>query len=287
MRLIDHRKKKSKKRQSKKLFVLIIVFGVAGVIGWLLFKQSTASSPGAEDSMLEVVSAPERIPDDYKVFSPEEFQQLYENITYPNTTYLDKPPSITGNEIADQRIRTIAESRGYVLRSAPVASIFKADDPRLSAGKDDLLQEKALQSWKELEQAAIAENIPLKLNSGYRSVEFQREIFLSRLNATGATASTIAAGQSDNLVLSVLKEAALPGYSRHHTGYTVDFVCGNGVQSFKVTTCFEWLKADNYLNAKKHGWIPSYPEGVQDQGPEPEPWEYVWVSKEALWKEAN
>jgi LAS superfamily LD-carboxypeptidase LdcB len=188
---------------------------------------------------------------------------------------MQAPPEITGNVKADERIRTIALSRGYVLRSVPVASINKTGEPRVTT--DDLLQEKAYTAWQSLKAAAKADGIPLQFNSGYRSVEMQRELFLGRLSASGVSYSQIANGGADNAVVSVLKQAALPGYSRHHTGYTIDLVCANGTQSFEVTTCFKWLSDDNYRNAKKHGWIPSYPDGADEQGPEPEPWEYVWV----------
>lgn len=113
----------------------------------------------------------------------------------------------------------------------------------------------------------------------------QRQLFLSRLRASGVSTAQIANGQADSQIVTVLSQAAIPGYSRHHTGYTVDFVCANGTQTFETTTCFKWLSADNYLNAKKYGWIPSYPDGANQQGPEPEPWEYVWVGVPTLLKD--
>jgi len=33
---------------------------------------------------------------------------------------------------------------------------------------------------------------------------------------------------------------------------------------------------------KRFGFIPSYPENSGKQGPEPEPWEYVWVGEDVL-----
>lgn len=288
MRLIDHNKKKVKKSKQKGHALAFVVGAcLIAISAWVFYNRETKSEPLKDNGIEVEVDYPEYIEGEFKTFTPEEFLQLYETILYPNTNNLTEPPEITGDAQADERIRAIAESRGYSLRSVPVASIQKADEPRLTVGSDDLLQEKALAAWNDLERAAQDEGIPLRLNSGYRSIESQRELFLQRLSAAGASVATIRSGSADNAVVSVLKQAALPGYSRHHTGYTVDFVCGNGVQSFEVTTCFKWLKADNYLNAKKFGWIPSYPEGVENQGPEPEPWEYVWVSKPALWKEAT
>jgi len=88
---------------------------------------------------------------------------------------------------------------------------------------------------------------------------------------------------SDSELDGILATTAIPGYSRHHTGYTVDIGCGNEPAiAFELTVCFDWLSANNYKNAKTYGWIPSYPEGAGQQGPEPETWEYVWVGIDAL-----
>lgn len=290
MRIIEPPKRHKKKRIKNRFFISLLIILLAGASVFAYFKlyhktDSSGSSSAAVLAETEQAAQQNTNPSDgdFKYFSGPEFLTLYQNIAYPNTEHLREQPVITGNEAADARIKTIAESRGYVLRSVPIYSINKTNEPRLA--DDDLLQEKALVAWHELKDAAKAAGIPLQLNSGYRSIEMQRELFLSRLKATGVTYAQIAAGQADNQVVATLHMTAPPGYSRHHTGYTVDFVCANGYQSFEVTTCFKWLSDNNYLNAKKHGWIPSYPEGTSNQGPEPEPWEYVWVGKQALLKE--
>lgn len=281
----------SNTKKPKILAVTTTLLLMIGVVGYFIFANKDAANKSVDaDNNITLdskytESVLQTSDEDYRYFSGNDFLRLYEGIAYPNTQHLSLPPYITGHTAADERIRSIASSRGYTLRSVPVASITKTDEPRLRIGDDDLLQEKALAAWRDLKAAANADSIPLELNSGYRSVEAQRELFLSRLHATGVTYSEIAAGSADSLVVEVLRWAALPGYSRHHTGYTIDVVCANGVQSFETTTCFKWLSDNNYLNAKKHGWIPSYPEGVDNQGPEPEPWEYVWVGQRTLLKE--
>lgn len=222
-------------------------------------------------------------PEDLKTFTGEDFQKLYDSISYPNTQAIRLTPVITGDKTVDERIVTIAKSRGYETHSVPVAPIDKvvvAD----SIG-DDLLQPSASEAWQKIKEASEKDGIPLKLNSGYRSIEMQRQLFLDRLRATGASNSQIANGSADQQIVSVLEQAAIPGFSRHHTGYTVDFICANGAQSFKTTTCFKWLKDNNYYNTKRFGWIPSYPEGASEQGPEPEPWEYVWIGVQSLLKD--
>ncbi len=261
--------------------VLVIIGSV-----WFLAQRLSPDTPVQNDGVVLAdqkqhdrrISAPQR--QEFKQFAGDDFKILYESIAYPNTQHLLQPPEITGNLEADNRIRTIALSRGYVLRSVPVAPIEKSNEPDLAS--DGLLQQKALAAWGELKSAAHEAGIPLKLNSGYRSVEMQRQLFLGRLRALNVTTSQIARGQADSQVVEVLSRAAIPGYSRHHTGYTIDLLCGTAVQAFETTTCFKWLSQDNYINAKKFGWIPSYPENTNNQGPEPESWEYVWVGKNAV-----
>lgn len=217
-------------------------------------------------------------------FKPRDFTALYSSFAYPNVQEITNPPVITGNTLADKRIRELAESRGYSLRSVPVASISKTNEPNLEG--DDLLQPLALSAWQDLKASAKTAGVPLRLLSGYRSIAYQRQLFTQRLAAAGAYPVDIANGVADEKVIQVLGLTAPPGYSRHHNGYTIDVACypkGSFVP-FAKSQCFEWLRKQNYLVAKEHGWIPSYPEGMEAQGPEPEAWEYVWVGRDALVK---
>lgn len=217
-------------------------------------------------------------------FTADQFKHLYNTFAYPNTQEVTSPPQITGNPQADSRIQQLAEKRGYELRSIPVAPISKTYEKDLEG--DDLLQPLALSGWQDLKAAAKKDSIPLRLLSGYRSIEYQRNLLVQRLSVAGAYTADIANGLADAKVDVVLSKTAPPGYSRHHTGYTIDLACypNGGFVEFEKSSCFSWIKADNYKIAKENGWIPSYPNGTQKQGPEPEPWEYVWVGKDSLMK---
>lgn len=226
----------------------------------------------------------DQTPKTIQEFSPDDFRALYTSFAYPNVQEITSPPVITGNALADKRIRDIAEARGYALRSVPVAPISKANEPDLEG--DDLLQPLALSAWQDLKASADAAGVPLRLLSGYRSISYQQQLFTQRLVASGAYSVDIANGIADKQVIRVLATTAPPGYSRHHNGYTIDLACypnGSFVE-FAKSSCFEWLRKQNYMVAKEHGWIPSYPEGADAQGPEPEAWEYVWVGRDALVK---
>lgn len=294
MPVVDHKSILHKKQRSSKRKTVIFLIVVAVCSALLIFyfknrsnndekqnQQATATSSVASNSVNG--TSTEKHPNGF--YTGEQFQELYDSLAFPNTTPLSSAPVITGNPSADKRIQTIAESRGYVLRSVPVLPIVKTDEPRLGLDgfNDDLLQPLAYDAWLNLEKAAKADGIPLQLNSGYRSIETQRELFLGRLRATGVSETEIVNGSADNKIVDVLSKAAPPGYSRHHTGYTIDLFCNDGTGSdFDKTACFDWLKEDNYQNAKNNNWIPSYPEDASDQGPEPEPWEYVWIDQQIL-----
>lgn len=212
-----------------------------------------------------------------KNFTGQQFFELYNGFAYPNTARIDENTPITGNEAADKRIRTIAIDRGYALRSAPVTNTFKEVAPGM------VLQQRAAQPWFDMQAEAKKDGIGLGLTAAFRPAEEQRQIFTERLAQTNINPDMIATGNFDAQVSQVLRMTAIPGYSRHHTGYTIDISCENDPRtSFQYTVCFEWLSANNYEHAKKHGWIPSYPEGSGKQGPDPEAWEYVWVGTPAL-----
>ncbi len=292
MRVIEptsiHRRHTTKKKNHRKnpkrtlavlLGLIIVAFGFLFLANnyretALRQKPNTGIAAASTVSELNKVAGARDV--GFKYFAGDQFQRLYESIAYPNTQPIQDLPKITSNSAADSRIRTIAESRGYTLRNVPVLPIVKTNAPNVK--EDDLLQPKAYTAWLVLKGLAKKDHVPLALNSGYRSIDLQRDLFLSRLNATGANVNAIASGNADATVVKVLGMTAPPGYSRHHTGYTVDLICDDGVgRAFEYTDCYKWLKANNYDKAKRAGWIPSYPENTDEQGPEPEPWEYVWV----------
>lgn len=210
-----------------------------------------------------------------RTFSGPQFRQLYDSIAYPNSEYISEKSPITASPEADERIRQLAEKRGYQKRSAPVEYNFK------EVSRDMLLQERAAVDWLALQKAAKRDGRQLTLTAAYRSADGQKKIFLDRLGKIPL--SDIAGGKADDIISNLLKTTAIPGYSRHHTGYTVDIACQNDPNViFEKSACFDWLSSDNYKNAKTYGWIPSYPDGAGLQGPDPEAWEYVWVGKDAV-----
>lgn len=292
MRVIEpkdftRRKSRIKHRLSKVFLIFLVVIAVSLIFaGLTLFNRKTPQNEYvAKQSTQEINSHTlAKTKTKLKLFTPNQFKDLYRSISYPNTQPFVSAPDITGDEAADSIIRKTAEKRGFTLTSYPVSPIVKTNEPLLANEEDDLLQPLALEDWRKLKKAAKDSSINLALFSGYRSAKWQRDLFLERLLAQGVTIKQIAAGQASGQVDKTLHLTAVPGYSRHHTGYTIDLKCLGSSNIFKNTPCHAWLSKNNYENAKKYGWIPSYPEGANEQGPEPEAWEYVWVGTDLLYE---
>ncbi len=99
------------------------------------------------------------------------------------------------------------------------------------------------------------------VKSGYRSFEYQQELYEDELASTGEDSSTL---------------VAMAGYSEHHTGYAVDFTTYNGssYSDFDGEDEYEWIMENCY----KYGIINRYPEGKESLTLiDNEPWHFRYV----------
>jgi LAS superfamily LD-carboxypeptidase LdcB len=259
----------------KKFIIFFCIILIASGFYWFTWKGGDKLSPPATNPSEPLNTIDSTKKTKFKTFTAQEFSDLYNGFAYPNTLLISNNFSVTGDKQADKIIYNLAESLGYRIRSAPVTDNFTKID------NSHVLQRKAAESWKSLKKHAEKDGIILSVSEGYRSAEDQNEIFIGRLGKIGS--NKIIDRSSDSKLREILKTTAPAGYSRHHTGYTVDLVCDSDRgEKFENSICFKWISQDNYINIKKFGWIPSYPEGIKDQGPEPESWEYVWVGLDAV-----
>lgn len=199
-------------------------------------------------------------------FTGQEFNELFSTAALPNLFADSETAPITESVEMDDRIRARAEDRGYLRRPLP------ADDALMRRVHGGLmLQLPAAAAWLALQQDAAANGFGLELDSAYRGHRYQREVFLRPMKAPYEL----------DAFAERMKVSAPPGYSKHHTGYAID-VSQPGYWDFDRAPVYEWLSADNFANAKRHGWIPSYPPDGGRQGPVPEPWEFTYVGVEAI-----
>jgi LAS superfamily LD-carboxypeptidase LdcB len=217
--------------------------------------------------------------------SAEYFVQLADTVELPNLTPVTDPPFITNDQAADEHIQALAEKRGYRLQPLPNSDLIDLEAVRV--------QEPVVKPWQELKLAAQKEaGISLVIISGYRSVETQRVIFLNQLDLQAReeinrpfTNDEIAKGQADSVIDKILSEYSIPGYSGHHTGYSLDIEdtsSGKPFDEFEDTAGFAWISKNDYQNARRFGFIPGYPIGASNLGPDAEPWEFIWVGKDNL-----
>ena len=222
---------------------------------------------------------------DFKFFGPADFQKLYETRNYTGLQDGNTVVNITGDVNADNRIRSIAEKRGYKKRPQALSD-------GLVSVEGYKLQSKAAEDWKLLKTAAAKDNVKIGLISGYRGYDDQRSIFTEGLQEEAIkkvgrsfTPAEITSGLADSAINNVLITSSIPGYSKHHTGYTIDAIdisSGKSFTRFSETTSYTWLSENNFYNAKRFGYIPSYPKGGTNFGPDPESWEYIWIGAEFL-----
>jgi D-alanyl-D-alanine carboxypeptidase len=222
----------------------------------------------------------------YKILTGNEWKETYEKakLTYDNinrestlTNYFKDPEA---NNVAI----SIAEKRGFV------KSALVKDESLLVPFDGQKIQKKMAEALNNMFKEMKSNRLKIKLLSGFRDVEEQTQIFEGEFKAVSVdengkeyTVQEIVQGKADKAINKALDTIALPGFSRHHFGYAVDLTEeGTDYREFEKTKSYEWLAKDNFYNAKKYGIIPSYPKGVQSQGPEPEAWEFVYVGEEML-----
>jgi hypothetical protein len=205
--------------------------------------------------------------DEFPVYTGDQFKELYDYAVANKLPGLSQPTDqlpVTGDGALDDRIWEIAFARGYVLRPLASGNLTSADGVPM--------QPQAAAAWGELKAAAREAGLPFIVSSAYRSPAAQRTQFLSKLQGT-----------SDEAINDTLVWYSVPGTSKHHGGYALDFRYSNGTfGNFRNTPDYAWLSRDNFYNAKRFGFIPSYPDDVTAQGPNPEPWEFVWVGVDLI-----
>jgi zinc D-Ala-D-Ala carboxypeptidase len=128
-------------------------------------------------------------------------------------------------------------------------------------GREQRLTREAAAAWENMRTAAERDGETLQLVSAFRSVDYQKQIIERKL----------AAGQSWEQILRV---SALPGFSEHHTGRTIDLTtpgCKPLEEEFENTSAFRWLSR----RAGEFGFTITYPRGNKF-GVVYEPWHWTF-----------
>ncbi len=140
------------------------------------------------------------------------------------------------------------------------------------------LQTAACNAFLEMQKAAAAENVTVWMQSGYRSVKYQTNLYEKKTNYFKQQGYDEATARE--------KAAAIvnpPGYSEHNCGLAADLNSPEHTgldEGFENTTAFRWLCE----HAGEYGFILRYPKGAEDKTEityEPWHWRYVGVENAA------
>lgn len=123
-------------------------------------------------------------------------------------------------------------------------------------------------AWKEMLSDSKALGLNLWAQSGYRSYDYQKDLYNGYVNRKGKAAAD--------------RSSARPGHSEHQTGLAFDL--NTITTAFKDTKEGIWVKNNCYL----YGYILRYPENSTDKtGYIFEPWHIRYVGKDLAKKLYN
>lgn len=136
-------------------------------------------------------------------------------------------------------------------------------------GEEYRVERVALANFEALREEALKEGVDIELDSTYRSVKEQQEIWDEWLDEKG-----------EDYCRQYL---AVPGYSEHHTGLAIDvFILKDGQQIREnedmIADTEDFAKVHKLL--PKYGFILRYPQGKEDiTGYSYEPWHFRFVGQ--------
>ena len=222
----------------------------------------------------------------FKTLEGNQWKELYEKskLSYPNTKSEYGGLDYFGDPALNKVATDIALQRGFVKRSVV------ADESQMIYYEGYPIQKLMGDSMSKMFKEMRENGHSIIFLSGHRGIVEQSQVFGQEFTKQSfailgheASNEEILNRKADAVISKSLETVALPGYSRHHLGYTIDVTeSGTYYKDFEKTGSYEWMSKDNFANLKKYGIIPSYPKGVQDQGPEPESWEFVYVGTDIL-----
>ena len=138
------------------------------------------------------------------------------------------------------------------------------------------LADEAADAYMQMKQAAAVDGVELLLCSGYRTVEYQQNLFDQEKQ------KWLDEGLSEEEAYDKAKTVvAVPGYSEHNSGLAADIVTPSHQtldSAFAKTDAAQWL----FEHAPDYGFILRYPENKQAiTGIIYEPWHYRYVGVES------
>ncbi len=140
-------------------------------------------------------------------------------------------------------------------------------DLSMAAWDGIYIKKEAYDAFTELFRDAEAQGLKMCICSGYRTYDYQQELFLGNLESQGEEYTHMF--------------SAYPGRSEHHTGLAIDITSPS--MDWALSQDFADYPEGKWLDehCQDYGFILRYPEGKEDiTGYGYEPWHFRYVGKE-------
>ena len=211
---------------------------------------------------------------------------------------LSPEPQAAASSAASQPAASSSDAENGLLTAAQAQALL--DDPRMvlvnhtSKMPDDYtfdtkecgsatavnktLQTVACDAFLEMQKAAAADGVTVWMQSGYRSVSYQTNLYEKKTNYYKQQGYDDA--KAKEMAAAVVNP---PGYSEHNCGLAADLNSPEHTgldEGFENTAAFRWL----CQHAGEYGFILRYPKGAEEKTEityEPWHWRYVGVENAA------
>ena len=168
-----------------------------------------------------------------------------------------------------KKFRTKNNHKGLVIRDITYIDSYLIVNKTYSLPQSygNKLNRKLLKTFKKMQNAALKEEIEIKILSGFRSYDRQKQIYNKYFEEDSKNV--------DNY-------SARPGHSEHQSGLAIDV--NDASDTFIDSKEAKWLDK----NAYKYGFILRYPKNKSNiTGYKYEPWHYRYVGKKLAKKLYN
>ena len=211
----------------------------------------------------------------------------------PSAAPSSKAESSTGSETASESVEsrdnllglTAAEAKAMLAdplmilvnhtNQMPENYTFETAECGSKTAVNKTLQTVACNAFLELQKAAAAENVTVWMQSGYRSVSYQTNLYEKKTNYYKQQGYDDA--KAKEMAAAIVNP---PGYSEHNCGLAADLNSPEHTgldEGFENTAAFRWLCE----HAAEYGFILRYPQGAEDATEITyEPWHWRYVGPE-------
>lgn len=259
-------RRRRRNRAIRRVTGLVLVVCVAvGIVSFLLTRHNSVPSAAAASSV--TVPASSAAPAASTVSSSIAASEP-ENTTPDNTLGLT---AAEAQAILNDPLMILVNHTNKM----PDNYTFDTKECGSSTSVNKTLQTVACDAFLEMQKAAAADGVTVWMQSGYRSVKYQTNLYEKK--------TQYYRDQGYDEATAKEKAAAIvnpPGYSEHNCGLAADLNSPEHTgldEGFENTAAFRWLCE----HAGEYGFILRYPKGAEDKTEITyEPWHWRYVGTE-------